>query len=121
VALIVGSFVRVVLSIGVMIACRSALYIEDWDNLVICDDSEFNLVVLQRFICVDLIIFFVFGRHKGCELSLDSFVTRFFGLAREKNFPTKRLVENLSEIQKKLQKLQPYAPTRWYRKEVKKI
>jgi hypothetical protein len=56
VAMIVGLFLRVVFSIVVMIACCSALYIEDWDlifffdNLVICDSSESNLVVLQRSI-----------------------------------------------------------------------
>jgi hypothetical protein len=66
--MIVGSFVCVVLSIAVMIACCSALYIKDWDlvlffdNLVICEESESNLV-----------------RHKGCVLSLDSFLTRSFG------------------------------------------
>jgi hypothetical protein len=47
-----------------------------FDNSVICDDSESNLVVLQRSIRINLIIFFVFVRHKGCELSLDFFLTR---------------------------------------------
>jgi hypothetical protein len=84
-AVIVGLFVRVVLSIAVMIACCSALYIEDWDfilfliNNIICDDSKSNLFVLQRSIRVNLIIFVVFVRHKECELSLVSFPTRSFG------------------------------------------
>jgi hypothetical protein len=34
VAMIVGLFVRVVLSIAIMIACCSALYIEDWDLIL---------------------------------------------------------------------------------------
>jgi hypothetical protein len=35
VAMIVGLFVRVVLSIAVMIACCSTLYIEDWDLILL--------------------------------------------------------------------------------------
>jgi hypothetical protein len=72
--MIVVSFVRVVLFIiTVMIACCAALYIEDWDLILVL------IIWLFVTMAIPTLSFFVFVRHKGYELSLDSFLTLFFG------------------------------------------
>jgi hypothetical protein len=71
VTMIVGLFVRVEFSNTVMIVCSSALYIDPFfDNLVVCDNSQSDLVVLQRSIRANLIVFFVFSAIRDLNSAL---------------------------------------------------